>query len=83
MSARVAVTGCGLWSTETHLPALAADDRATVVALVNPGAARLATAAARFGVEATYADVGDMLERTPSRSPIRGWDLRSDQRHTR
>jgi predicted dehydrogenase len=65
MSARVAVIGCGWWSTETHLPALSADERATVVALVDPDAARLAAAAARFGVEATYADVGEMLERTP------------------
>jgi len=49
MNARVAVIGCGWWSTETHLPALTADERATIAALVDPDPARLAVAAARFG----------------------------------
>lgn len=63
MSARVAVIGCGWWSTETHLPALTADERATVVALVDPDPERLAAASAQFGVDATYADAGEMLDR--------------------
>jgi predicted dehydrogenase len=64
MTVRVAVIGCGWWSTETHLPALVADERATVAALVDPDPQRLALAAERFGVEARFADVREMLERT-------------------
>src|SRR5579871_2026869 len=63
MTARVAVIGCGWWSTETHLPALLADERATVAALVDPDPKRLALAAERFGVESRFAGVGEMLER--------------------
>jgi predicted dehydrogenase len=64
MEARVAVIGCGWWSTETHLPALVADDRATIAALVDIDPARLHAAAERFGVTSVYTDVREMVDAT-------------------
>jgi predicted dehydrogenase len=61
MPVRVGVVGCGWWSTATHLPALAADDRATIAAVVDPDPARLHTAAERFDVGGAYNDVEEML----------------------
>jgi predicted dehydrogenase len=54
MTAGVAVIGCGSWSTEAHLPALATNPDAELVALVDPIAEAREAAAARFGVDRTY-----------------------------
>jgi predicted dehydrogenase len=64
MRVRVGVIGCGWWSTETHLPALAADDRATIVALADPDPTRLRAAGDRFDVAARYGDVSEMVAAT-------------------
>ncbi|WP_131735456.1 Gfo/Idh/MocA family protein [Actinomadura roseirufa] len=60
--ARIAVVGCGWWSTYAHLPALAAHPDARIAALVDPDPARLAAAAEAFGVPATFADTADLLD---------------------
>jgi predicted dehydrogenase len=59
---RVGVVGCGWWSTATHLPALVADEQATIAALADPDPARLAVAAERFGVTAAYPAIEEMFE---------------------
>ncbi|GAA0943231.1 Gfo/Idh/MocA family protein [Virgisporangium aurantiacum] len=48
MPVRVAVIGCGWWSTYAHLPAIAVHPDAELVALVDPASARLAAARAAF-----------------------------------
>lgn len=62
MKARVAVIGCGWWSTYAHLPAIADHPGAQLVALVDPDARRRAAAAAAFGDPATFADTTDLLD---------------------
>jgi predicted dehydrogenase len=61
VTVRVGVVGCGWWSTATHLPALQADPRAAIAALVDRDPARLQAAAERFGVSDVYSDVGEMV----------------------
>lgn len=62
MVARVAVVGCGWWSTFAHLPALSKNPAAEVVALADPNRANRAAAAAAFGVPAQFDDVEDLLD---------------------
>src|SRR5690242_15010456 len=62
MLARVAVVGCGSWSTQAHLPALAANPDAELVAVVEPREDALRAAAARFGVPKAYRELGPMLD---------------------
>jgi predicted dehydrogenase len=62
MSVRVAVIGCGWWSTRAHLPALAAHPDAVIAALADPDVDRLERAGERFGVQARYADPIAMLD---------------------
>jgi predicted dehydrogenase len=59
----IAVVGCGHWSTEAHLPALAADDRARLAAAVDPDSEARETARARYGDADTrlFASVEEML----------------------
>jgi predicted dehydrogenase len=59
--ARIAVVGAGWWATATHLPALKANPRAEVAALCDPDPARLAAAAAAYGIATTYGDLDTML----------------------
>jgi predicted dehydrogenase len=54
MRARIAVIGCGSWSTEAHLPALVANPAADVVAVADPVDGAREQAARRFGVNRTY-----------------------------
>lgn len=58
---RVAVVGCGWWATTAHLPAVVADPRAELVAVVESDGDRLQVARAAFGNPAAYRDVGSML----------------------
>ena len=60
--ARIGVVGCGSWSNEAHLPALAARSDAEVVALADPSASRRSETATRFGVEATFAAHDQMYD---------------------
>lgn len=62
MSARVAVIGCGWWSTYAHLPALERDERAKTIALVDPDTQRLKAAQERFGVAHGFADAESMFD---------------------
>jgi len=64
LSVRVGVIGCGWWATYAHLPALAGDERATIAALADPDAERLAAAARRFEVDRTFASADAMLDAT-------------------
>ena len=65
MTARVAVVGCGWWSTFAHLPALTRNPAADVVALADPNRANRAAAAAAFGVPAQFDDVEELLDEVP------------------
>lgn len=59
--ARVAVIGCGWWSTFAHLPALAERPDAEIVALVDPDPARRRAAAGAFGSPPVHESVEDLL----------------------
>jgi len=70
---RAAVIGCGFIGAGTSVPGAGAQSHAaawrdagdvTLAALVEPDAARLASAGARWGVDALYLDVASMLEAT-------------------
>lgn len=58
---RVAVVGCGSWATHAHLPAIAADPRAQLVAVVDTDADARAQALRLFGEPPAFASVGEML----------------------
>ena len=60
---RVAVLGAGWWSTQAHLPALRDDPGVELIAIADPSAARLEAAAAAYGIERTYEDHRQLLER--------------------
>src|SRR2546423_8069658 len=62
MLARIAVVGCGSWSTQAPPPALRANPDAEVVAIVEPREEGLRAAAERFGVAAAYRELDPMLE---------------------
>ncbi len=63
MSARLAVVGVGWWATFNHIPTVQADDHADLVALCDLDVERLDIAGERFGIEARYTDLDDMLAR--------------------
>ena len=58
---RIGLIGAGWWTTDYHLPGLAARPEVEVAALCDPQAARLARAAEAFQVGRTYADYHEML----------------------
>lgn len=59
--ARIAVVGCGWWSTFTHIPGLKTYEHADLVALCDPDEARLKAAAETYGVAKTYTSLDTML----------------------
>jgi predicted dehydrogenase len=59
--ARIAVVGCGSWSTEAHLPALAANPDAKVIAVADSDRAAAEQAARRFGIDAVYSSHEELL----------------------
>ncbi len=61
-AARIAVVGCGWWSTEAHLPALAAHPRAEAIAVVEPDPRRREIAVERFGVAHAFAGLDELLD---------------------
>jgi len=62
MTARIGVIGTGWWATRAHLPAIAANPEAELVAIADPDEANRTRAAAVFAPLATYADYSEMLE---------------------
>ena len=62
MTARIGVIGTGWWATRAHLPAIAANPGAELVAIADPDEANRSRAAAAFTPPATYADYSEMLE---------------------
>jgi predicted dehydrogenase len=60
-TARIAVIGSGWWSTHAHLPALAANPRAELVAVVDPEPSRRATAASAFNVPHSFPSMDELL----------------------
>ena len=62
-TARVGVIGSGWWSTQAHLPALAANPKADLVAIADKRPEILAKAADKYGVAKTYESYVEMIER--------------------
>lgn len=60
-TAKIAVIGCGSWSTEAHLPALSTNPDAEVIAVVDPVAEAREQAAAKFRVAKSYASHEDLF----------------------
>lgn len=61
MTARIGVIGTGWWATRAHLPAIAANPEATLVAIADPDESNRARAAEVFAPPATYGDYREML----------------------
>jgi predicted dehydrogenase len=59
---RIAVIGTGWWATTAHLPALAANPNAEIVAICDQRADLLARVGDKFQVPKTYTDYRQMLE---------------------
>lgn len=57
----IAVVGCGSWAVHAHLPAIAADPRANLAAVVDTDPAARTTAQATFGAKQAFASVEEML----------------------
>ena len=62
MTARIGVIGTGWWATRAHLPAIAANPDAELVAIADPDEAHRSRAAEVFAPPATYGDYRVMLE---------------------
>ena len=62
MTARIGVVGTGWWATRAHLPAIAANPGAELVAIADPNEANRSRAAEVFAPPAVYADHRDMLQ---------------------
>src|SRR5207248_4266299 len=62
MLARIAVVGCGSWSTQAHLPALQGNPDAEIAAIVEPRKEGLRAAAEAFGVAKAYRELAPMLD---------------------
>jgi predicted dehydrogenase len=58
----VAVVGCGWWSTQAHLPAIVADPRAELVAVVETDPGKRGRAVDRFGARHAFADWQTMFD---------------------
>lgn len=63
MSARIGVIGTGWWSTVAHLPALLHNPDAELVAIADLRPQILSNAANHYGINKTYTDYNDMLDR--------------------
>lgn len=61
MKARIGIVGIGWWATLNHLPAIAANPDADIVAICDLDAERLQTVGEKFGIAARYGDLGEML----------------------
>lgn len=61
MTARIGIVGIGWWATLNHIPALADNPDAEIVAICDLDAERLKTVGDTFGIAARYSDLGEML----------------------
>src|ERR1700737_5394874 len=62
MSVRIGVVGVGWWATFSHIPTTQADPRATLVAIADLSAERLAIVGDRFNVAQRYTDYRVMID---------------------
>jgi predicted dehydrogenase len=62
MAARIGIIGAGWWTTYAHLPSLATYPDATIVALADPNAERLAGAGDAFDIARRHTDYRAMLD---------------------
>jgi predicted dehydrogenase len=62
MSVRIGLVGTGWWATFCHIPTVEADSRATLVAIADLSAERLAVVGDRFNIAKRYADYRLMIE---------------------
>jgi predicted dehydrogenase len=62
MSVRIGVVGLGWWATFSHIPTTQADPRATIVAMADLSAERLAIVGDRFKVANLYTDYRRMID---------------------
>ena len=60
---RIAIIGTGWWSTTAHFPALQSHPDAEIVAIADQRPDSLDKAAKKYGIESTYADYREMLEK--------------------
>ena len=60
--ARIAVIGTGWWATTAHLPALAANPNAEIVAICDQRADLLARVVDKFDFRKSYTDYSDLLK---------------------
>lgn len=61
MTARIAIIGCGSWATEAHLPALAGNADAEVVAVADTDPEACERVSRRFGITNTYRSHDELL----------------------
>ena len=61
MTARIGVVGIGWWATFNHIPTVQASGDADIVAICDLDAERLRIAGDRFGIDARYTDLAEML----------------------
>ena len=61
MTARIAVIGCGSWATEAHLPALAGNADAEVIAVADTDLEACERVSRRFGITNTYRSHEELL----------------------
>ncbi|MEZ4619386.1 MAG: Gfo/Idh/MocA family oxidoreductase [Caldilineaceae bacterium] len=64
-NARIAVIGAGWWATTAQIPAVLEHPDATLAALCDRAADKLATAAAAYNIAKTYTDLQTMLAQEP------------------
>ena len=62
MTARIGVVGTGWWATRAHLPAIAANPDAELVAIADPNEANRSRAAGVFAPPSVYGHHGEMLQ---------------------
>jgi predicted dehydrogenase len=62
MSVRIGVVGVGWWATYSHIPTTQADSRATLVAIADLSAERLAIVGDRFEIANRYTDYRLMID---------------------
>ncbi len=63
MSARIGVVGIGWWATVNHIPTIRDCPEAELVAICDLDAERLRLAGEKFGIDAQYQNLDDMLAR--------------------
>ena len=62
-TARLGIIGTGWWATEAHIPGVLEHPDATLVAACDTDPERLQTAVQAYGLDRTYADYREMLDR--------------------